>query len=411
MPIAVECSGCGGKFRARDEAAGKRAKCLKCGATIAIPNSPVGTPSAAFVASAKSGVPSRTDQSAHFAGHTRQPPAAAAGVVIAPKATSAIWSEEDRFNRFRMAVVFGRGWTILSKSWKTCSLISVSTVAIWFSGLIGLLCILGTIFDGQKAGLTRIGSVAVFFLLWVVLVWICAIEKFFYLHLARGEHTSVLDVLRCVSILPTALMVSFVCEPLCLIVSTFCGPIGVVPNILCSQVYYFAVDNSGFEDAMNRSWRISWDNQWTVLKFHFLWGLIYAATMMVLSLGCHFVASVVLNKTLYQTWEVFVTITAVGISFALAAPYICTMRALLFTALTWRSLQTRNWADVTGKYAVEAEFVEVRGGIVRLETDGAVISIPIDELRKEDQEYIRHHLTSELHQVTSVIGADAKTMR
>ena len=34
MPITVECSGCGGRFRAPDEAAGKRVKCPKCSATI-----------------------------------------------------------------------------------------------------------------------------------------------------------------------------------------------------------------------------------------------------------------------------------------------------------------------------------------------------------------------------------------
>jgi len=34
MPIIVQCTGCGGKFRAPDEAAGKRVKCPKCSAVI-----------------------------------------------------------------------------------------------------------------------------------------------------------------------------------------------------------------------------------------------------------------------------------------------------------------------------------------------------------------------------------------
>ena len=36
MPIAVECSGCGGKFRGPDESAGKRVKCPKCSAVIEV---------------------------------------------------------------------------------------------------------------------------------------------------------------------------------------------------------------------------------------------------------------------------------------------------------------------------------------------------------------------------------------
>jgi len=39
MPIAVQCSGCGGKFRAPDEAAGKRVKCPKCSSSFVIPAS------------------------------------------------------------------------------------------------------------------------------------------------------------------------------------------------------------------------------------------------------------------------------------------------------------------------------------------------------------------------------------
>ena len=34
MAIQVECSGCGGKFRAPDKSAGRRVKCPKCSAAI-----------------------------------------------------------------------------------------------------------------------------------------------------------------------------------------------------------------------------------------------------------------------------------------------------------------------------------------------------------------------------------------
>ena len=38
MPIGVQCSGCGGKFRAPDEAAGEPVKCPKCGTAIVVPS-------------------------------------------------------------------------------------------------------------------------------------------------------------------------------------------------------------------------------------------------------------------------------------------------------------------------------------------------------------------------------------
>jgi hypothetical protein len=39
MPIAVQCSGCGGKFRAPDGAAGKQVKCPKCSVIIEVGSS------------------------------------------------------------------------------------------------------------------------------------------------------------------------------------------------------------------------------------------------------------------------------------------------------------------------------------------------------------------------------------
>ena len=37
MPIDITCDGCGARFKAPEAAAGKKGKCKKCGATIAVP--------------------------------------------------------------------------------------------------------------------------------------------------------------------------------------------------------------------------------------------------------------------------------------------------------------------------------------------------------------------------------------
>jgi DNA-directed RNA polymerase subunit RPC12/RpoP len=37
MSITVQCSGCGGKFRAYDKLAGRRGKCPKCSGNIVVP--------------------------------------------------------------------------------------------------------------------------------------------------------------------------------------------------------------------------------------------------------------------------------------------------------------------------------------------------------------------------------------
>ena len=40
MPVQVQCGNCGGKFRAPDEALGKRVKCPKCSGVIEVPRVP-----------------------------------------------------------------------------------------------------------------------------------------------------------------------------------------------------------------------------------------------------------------------------------------------------------------------------------------------------------------------------------
>ena len=52
--------------------------------------------------------------------------------------------------------------------------------------------------------------------------------------------------------------------------------------------------------------------------------------------------------------------------------------------------EVRSWSDVSGRYSVQAEFVELRDGMVRLEKGGGqVISIPLDRLSTADREYVR----------------------
>lgn len=41
MPISVACSTCGSKFKAPDSAAGRKAKCPKCGAALVVPHAPL----------------------------------------------------------------------------------------------------------------------------------------------------------------------------------------------------------------------------------------------------------------------------------------------------------------------------------------------------------------------------------
>ena len=50
----------------------------------------------------------------------------------------------------------------------------------------------------------------------------------------------------------------------------------------------------------------------------------------------------------------------------------------------------RTWQDASGKFSVEAEFVTSMAGVVKLrKTDGTTISLPMEKLSDEDQQYIR----------------------
>src|SRR5436305_5484135 len=55
-----------------------------------------------------------------------------------------------------------------------------------------------------------------------------------------------------------------------------------------------------------------------------------------------------------------------------------------------RVAAAREWADVTGKFKIEAELVAVRNGKVILEkTDGTVITVPLDKLSAADQAFLK----------------------
>jgi len=73
------------------------------------------------------------------------------------------------------------------------------------------------------------------------------------------------------------------------------------------------------------------------------------------------------------------------------------MRIVLITAMllaVWAPVgSARTWTDSTGKYTVEAEFVDSEDGKVSLKKeDGTVVNLPIQKLSKADQEFIRGEL-------------------
>lgn len=73
-------------------------------------------------------------------------------------------------------------------------------------------------------------------------------------------------------------------------------------------------------------------------------------------------------------------------------------KARLFIALTMSLAtltklafaETRTWTDSTGKHKIEAEFVEILEGQVKLKKpDGKIASLPLGKLSKDDQIYLR----------------------
>jgi hypothetical protein len=61
----------------------------------------------------------------------------------------------------------------------------------------------------------------------------------------------------------------------------------------------------------------------------------------------------------------------------------------LVLAMSATDVRARTWTDSTGKYSVEADFLELHNGSVRLKKpDGTTIMVPINRLSRADQEYV-----------------------
>jgi hypothetical protein len=64
--------------------------------------------------------------------------------------------------------------------------------------------------------------------------------------------------------------------------------------------------------------------------------------------------------------------------------------ACLFAAAAVRAEEMRTWTDNTGKYKIEAEFVEILDGKVRLKgKDGKIMSLPLAKVSSEDRAYLK----------------------
>ncbi len=64
--------------------------------------------------------------------------------------------------------------------------------------------------------------------------------------------------------------------------------------------------------------------------------------------------------------------------------------SLVFALTLAPMASARNWTDSTGRYSVEAEFVSLADGIVRLRRhDGKTMEIPLEKLRQADQAYVQ----------------------
>ncbi len=64
--------------------------------------------------------------------------------------------------------------------------------------------------------------------------------------------------------------------------------------------------------------------------------------------------------------------------------------AVLVLASCTSMASGRKWTDSTGKYTIEAEFVDFKHGKVQLEkTGGSIVSLPIERLSEADREFVK----------------------
>lgn len=64
----------------------------------------------------------------------------------------------------------------------------------------------------------------------------------------------------------------------------------------------------------------------------------------------------------------------------------------LFLLVVFSSVhaELRTWVDRSGKFEIQAEFLEVKQGKARLQkSDGTIVNIPLAKLSKQDQLYLR----------------------
>jgi hypothetical protein len=76
--------------------------------------------------------------------------------------------------------------------------------------------------------------------------------------------------------------------------------------------------------------------------------------------------------------------------------YCFLLAGVLISCCDFASAQeSRIWTDITGKHEIKAKFIDVTGGVVRLERpNGDITRIPLDKLSKADQEIIKNGQSS-----------------
>jgi hypothetical protein len=68
----------------------------------------------------------------------------------------------------------------------------------------------------------------------------------------------------------------------------------------------------------------------------------------------------------------------------------------------------REWSDVTGKYKIEATFVDFKDGKVRLKKPtGDTVSVPLAKLRQEDQKFVMVQILLHAKEATKEVESDA----
>jgi hypothetical protein len=67
--------------------------------------------------------------------------------------------------------------------------------------------------------------------------------------------------------------------------------------------------------------------------------------------------------------------------------------AIVYAAVAANAMaDSRTWKDATGTFSLEAEFVEVTDGNVKLKKDdGTIVEVPISRLSSGDQQYVKTH--------------------